>query len=35
MVFADKGKGYVHASTTDVSGDVEDMTVDKGIVQIK
>ncbi len=35
MVFADKGKGYVHASTTDVSGNVEDMTVDKGIVQIK
>lgn len=35
MVFADKGKGYVHAGTTDVSGNVEDMTVDKGIVQIK
>lgn len=35
MVFADKGKGYVHAGTTDVSGNVEDMTVDKGIVQVK
>ena len=35
MVFSDKGKGHVEAGTSNLSGNVEDMTVDGGVVQVK
>ena len=35
MVFSEKGKGYVEAGTSDLSGNVEDMAVDDGVVQVK
>lgn len=35
MVFTDKGKGYVPAGTGDLWGNVEDMTADTGIMQVR
>ena len=34
-VFVDRGKGYVHAGTGDLWGDVQSIAIDKGVVVVK
>lgn len=34
-VFVDRGKGYVHAATGDLWGDVQSISVDRGVVVVK
>ena len=34
-VFVDRGKGYVHAGTGDLWGDVQSIAIDQGVVVVK